>query len=253
MADRSRRIRDGDMIRSPTACYPGIAGGSGGCHRVCRARTGPPADLSHNEWGLGRESCFARFAITPGTADEGASVICLVGSKRARAAARALLTVAHVHHIDRDWVRVGAENEDPVAISFSRDHPQEAHFDRVGGVGAAVNDAGRCWNIRAPGKIKAKLLRELGNSVMIAKETALCSEKLPIQTGNGRDAMCIGRPSRLYFESEASFIVFLHLDPHLRVVPMKDFLLSGKDNWFPEAAPTSPIFPLGGLDVHPYC
>ena len=65
------RIRDGDMIRLDAV--------SGTLEVLVpaeefAAREPATADLSHNEWGLGRE-LFARFRETAGTADEGASVL----------------------------------------------------------------------------------------------------------------------------------------------------------------------------------
>jgi phosphogluconate dehydratase len=65
------KIRDGDMIRLDAVT--GHAGGAGAGRGIRRARTGD-ADLSRNEWGLGRE-LFARLRDNAGTADEGASVL----------------------------------------------------------------------------------------------------------------------------------------------------------------------------------
>tara|TARA_R110002020_G_scaffold369046_1_gene580811 strand:+ start:9620 stop:11437 length:1818 start_codon:yes stop_codon:yes gene_type:complete len=65
------RIRDGDMIRLDAVA---------GTLEILlpadefAARKPATVDLSHNEWGLGRE-LFARFRENAGTADEGASVL----------------------------------------------------------------------------------------------------------------------------------------------------------------------------------
>lgn len=65
------RVRDGDMIRVDAV--------SGSLEVLIdadefAAREPATADLSHNEWGIGRE-LFARFRDNAGTADEGASAL----------------------------------------------------------------------------------------------------------------------------------------------------------------------------------
>ncbi|AKI02104.1 6-phosphogluconate dehydratase [Hoeflea sp. IMCC20628] len=65
------RIRDGDMIRldAVTGKLDVLVDAA-----EFAAREPAQADLSHNEWGIGRE-LFARFRENAGTADEGASVL----------------------------------------------------------------------------------------------------------------------------------------------------------------------------------
>ncbi|MCY0093562.1 phosphogluconate dehydratase [Hoeflea ulvae] len=65
------RVRDGDMIRldAVTGKLDVLVDAA-----EFAAREPATADLSHNEWGIGRE-LFARFRENAGTADEGASVL----------------------------------------------------------------------------------------------------------------------------------------------------------------------------------
>ncbi|KGF68938.1 phosphogluconate dehydratase [Hoeflea sp. BAL378] len=65
------RIRDGDMIRvdAVTGSLEVLVPAA-----EFAAREPASADLSHNEWGLGRD-LFARFRENAGTADQGASVL----------------------------------------------------------------------------------------------------------------------------------------------------------------------------------
>lgn len=65
------KIRDGDMIRldAVTGKLDVLVDAA-----EFAAREPATADLSHNEWGIGRE-LFARFRENAGTADEGASVL----------------------------------------------------------------------------------------------------------------------------------------------------------------------------------
>ncbi len=152
------RIRDGDMIRldAVTGSLEVLVPAE-----EFTAREPATADLSHNEWGLGRE-LFARLRDNAGTADEGASVLyqrteCRAARRPRRPDPPIRLPGAHVHDVVA-MVGVSAEDVDPVQFLVV-EQPQEAHFDRVVGVGAGQHaaDAG---NPRL-GNIEIEFLRQL--------------------------------------------------------------------------------------------